>query len=113
MHLIFHHWYQNQEYVKDFINGFLERYGKVVDIIEFWNEPGGQSAFWYDHDNDHVLIEMLKTTHECVEAYNEKNGTDVKYVDTFEWIPRDPLHPLRDGHQTVAKNLVPLIKEFI
>lgn len=69
---------QNQEYVKDFIDGFLERYGKVVDIIEFWNEPGGQSAFWYDHDNDHVLIEMLKTTHECVEAYNQKNGTDVK-----------------------------------
>lgn len=50
---------------------------------------------------------------EAIRAYNEKNGCDVKYVDTFGWIPLEPLHPLRDGHQTVAKNLVPLIKEFI
>jgi hypothetical protein len=50
---------------------------------------------------------------EHVAAYNEKNGTDIKYVDTFGWIPRDPLHPLRDGHKIVSQNLVSIIKDYI
>lgn len=69
---------ENQEYVKEYINAYLERYGKITDVIEFWNEPGAASAFWYDHDNDDVLIKMLKTVHECVEKYNSENGTDIK-----------------------------------
>jgi len=69
---------QNQEYVAEYINAYLERYGKITDVIEFWNEPGSASAFWYDHDNDEVLIQMLKTTHDCVEKYNKENGTDIK-----------------------------------
>ena len=69
---------QNQEYVAEYINAYLERYGKITDVIEFWNGPGSASAFWYDHDNDAVLIQMLKTTHDCVEKYNKENGTDIK-----------------------------------
>lgn len=69
---------QNQEYVRDFFTAYLERYGAKTDIIEFWNEPGAASAFWYDHEHDDVLINMLKTVHECVSEYNLKNGADVK-----------------------------------
>ncbi|MBO7250581.1 MAG: hypothetical protein J6V42_04845 [Clostridia bacterium] len=50
---------------------------------------------------------------EAIKAYNEKNGTDVHYVDTFGWIPLEPLHPLRDGHEIVSSKLVPIFKELI
>ena len=48
-----------------------------------------------------------------IKEYNAKNGTDVKFIDTFGWIPKEPLHPLRDGHKTVAENLVPILKSLI
>ncbi len=69
---------QNQNYVRDFFNAYLERYGERTDIIEFWNEPGSSSAFWYDHDNDDVLILMLKTVSECVKNYNREHSADIK-----------------------------------
>lgn len=50
---------------------------------------------------------------EFVEVYNSEHRCDVKFIDTFGWIPKDPLHPLRDGHRTVSENLIPLLKNII
>jgi lysophospholipase L1-like esterase len=46
-----------------------------------------------------------------INKYNEKNETDIIYIDASSWIPYDPLHPLRDGHRIVAENLAPVLKE--
>lgn len=86
---------------------YLDQYTKLLDTV-IAHQPEAKiivvSAFcgaFHAELGDHV------------KAYNEKNGTDIKYVDTFGWIPLDPLHPLRDGHKTVSKNLASIIKEYI
>ena len=50
---------------------------------------------------------------EMIAAYNEKNGCTVHFVDTNGWIPVEPLHPLRDGHRTVAKNFTAALREIL
>ncbi len=52
------------------------------------------------------------TLREAVADYNRENGTDVHFVNGSEWIPPQPLHPLRDGHQTVAQKLTPILREL-
>ncbi|MBQ9806438.1 MAG: hypothetical protein IJW49_08050 [Clostridia bacterium] len=41
-----------------------------------------------------------------VKAYREKTGCDIHFINGGNWIPAEPLHPWRDGHKTVAENLV-------
>ena len=47
-----------------------------------------------------------------VKEFNEENGTDIKVVDTEGWLPKEPLHPLRDGHKIAAEKLTPILKEY-
>ena len=44
--------------------------------------------------------------------YNRAHGTSVVAVDGSGWIPPQPLHPTRGGHRTVAKNLIPILKDI-
>lgn len=49
----------------------------------------------------------------AIAEYNRQNGCRVRYIDTFGWIPPEPLHPLRDGHAEVARRLTPLLREIL
>lgn len=42
---------------------------------------------------------------ELVRTYREKTGADIHFINGGNWIPAEPLHPLRDGHRTVAEHL--------
>lgn len=48
---------------------------------------------------------------EMVTAFNREFNDDVFFIDSTGWIPKEPLHPLRDGHRTVAEHLIPILKE--
>ena len=49
-----------------------------------------------------------------VEAYKEKYGYEIVFIDTTGWLPADhPLHPTRWGHQTVADNLIPILRKYM
>ena len=48
-----------------------------------------------------------------VSEYNETSGDCIYYINTKGWIPEDPLHPTREGHRTIAKKLIPLLKDII
>lgn len=48
---------------------------------------------------------------EIVGTYNRETGDSVYCIDTTGWIPPEPLHPTREGHKTVARNLSEKIKE--
>lgn len=48
---------------------------------------------------------------EMVAEYNKKSGDDVLFIDSTGWIPRDPVHPPREGHQTVAEHLSEILKK--
>ncbi len=56
-----------------------------------------------------VLSAFCGAHHEAlgqmVDAYNAEKGSHVIFIDSFGWIPAEPLHPGRDGHKTVAEHL--------
>ena len=86
---------------------YLENYGQLLDVVRKINPTSkivSLSAFCGAFHEE--LGEFIK-------LYNEKNGCDVKYIDSFGWISPNPLHPLRDGHKTVADNLAPKIEEIL
>ena len=86
---------------------YLEKYEELLDVIRSMNPTSriiSFSAFCGAHHEE--LGRMI-------EVYNRKNGCKVHFIDSDGWIPKKPLHPLRDGHSTVAKNLIPILKEII
>lgn len=48
-----------------------------------------------------------------VEEYNRNRRDHIRYIDTSDWIPNEPLHPTRVGHKIVAQKLVEKLKEII
>lgn len=46
-----------------------------------------------------------------VDAFNREHGDDVFFIDTAGWIPPEPLHPTREGHRTVSRNLAAILRE--
>ena len=89
------------------VETYLSEYANLLDVIRARNPKSvivALSAFCGAH---HEALGGM------IGEYNQKNGCNVHFIDSFGWIPRDPLHPLRDGHRTVAGHLVPLIREIM
>ncbi len=55
---------------------------------------------------------MDATLPEFVERYNKENGENIYLILSTGWVPLDPLHPLREGHKTIAKNLTEEFKKL-
>jgi len=86
---------------------YLERYAALLDEIRAMNPSSkivSLSAFCGAHHE--ALGKMIA-------EYNEKNGCDVAFIDSTDWIPVEPLHPLRDGHQIIADHLAPILGKII
>lgn len=86
---------------------YTEKYGELLDLIRTMN-PNAKlialSAFCGGH---HEALEQY------IHAYNQKNGTDVAFIDSTGWVSPEPLHPYRDGHTTIADHLTPLLAKLI
>lgn len=52
------------------------------------------------------LAEEIKET---VDRFNSEKADSVFYISTVGWIEPEPLHPTREGHRTVSKNLAEAI----
>ena len=50
---------------------------------------------------------------EMIERYNTPENDNVFFINSKGWIPKEPIHPPRDGHKIVAKLLTDKIKEII
>ena len=86
---------------------YLEKYAELLDVVRAHNPAAtiiALSAFCGAHHAE--LGEMIV-------RYNEKNGCNVHFIDSNGWISPEPLHPFRDGHTTVANNLIPRLKAII
>jgi lysophospholipase L1-like esterase len=46
-----------------------------------------------------------------IREYNEKNGTDILFVDSTGWVPVEPLHPIRSDHKKISEHLAPILKK--
>lgn len=86
---------------------YTEQYGKLLDTVRSMHPHAkciALSAFCGGHH------EALR---DFIAEYNQKNHADVSFIDSFGWIPVEPLHPLRDGHKTVADHLTPLLEAIV
>ena len=54
---------------------------------------------------------LSKEVSEAVESHNKRTGDRVVYVDTTDWIPPRPLHPLREACVDIGKRLAKIIEE--
>lgn len=50
---------------------------------------------------------------EFVKAFNENNNSDILYIDSFGWVPKDPLHPLVAGHAKIADEVIKILSKLI
>lgn len=89
------------------VDEYVVKYGELLDVIREMNPNStivSLSAFcgaFYEELGEYIA------------KYNAEHGSDVKYISTNGWISPEPLHPLRDGHITIADNLVPLLKDIM
>lgn len=86
---------------------YVEKYAELLDVIRQRNPNAtviALSAFCGNHHEE--LGEMI-------EKYNQKNGCNVRFIDSFGWVPKEPLHPLRDGHRTISHHLVEEMKKIL
>lgn len=54
---------------------------------------------------------LAKEIAQTVQQYNTNEQDSVFFIDSTGWISSEPIHPDREGHKTVAKHLVQLLKE--
>lgn len=86
---------------------YITRYNELIDIIRERNPEAiivCLGAFCGAFDAE---------IGEFVEKYNASHDKKIHFVSTKGWIPLDPLHPLRDGHRTVAEHLIPLLRDIL
>ena len=89
------------------VETYLENYKELLDLIIKEN-PKSKII---------VLSAFCGAFHielgEFVEKYNKENDTNISYIDSFGWVPLEPLHPLRSGHRIIAEKLIPQMKKII
>ncbi len=89
------------------VEEYLPKYGALLDKIRELNPHSrliSLSAFCGAHHG-----ELGK----FIAEYNEKNGTDILFIDSNGWVPLEPLHPLRNGHREISRRLVPILKAWM
>ena len=86
---------------------YLEKYEELLDLIRKIN-PNAKvislSAFCGAHHE--ALGNMISD-------YNQKHACSVGFIDSNGWVPVEPLHPMRDGHQTITEHLTPILEKLI
>ena len=88
--------YSSEEYTDEYVNLI-----KVVREINPSAKIVVLSAFIGVYPNE------LKI---AVEKYNRENNENVYFIDSAGWVPREPLHPLRDSHKIIADKLTNELK---
>lgn len=52
-----------------------------------------------------------KELDDFVKRYNAANHTDIFYIDSSGWVEPKPVHPLVDGHRTIAENVIDILEK--
>ncbi len=48
-----------------------------------------------------------------VTAFNKKYNDNVYYINSYGWVPKDPVHPIRENHGVIAGRLAPILDKFL
>lgn len=98
-------------------------YKSGMEMQQRWYDPlVGKIAFMgFDAEKPGAQIFVLGTfcgwCHEeladLVDEYNMNKDSNVVYINTYGWIPAEPLHPGRDGHKIVAEKLIKFLSQYV
>ena len=86
---------------------YLPKYAELLDVIRARNPKAtviALSAFC-----GFAQVELG----EMIKQYNKEHGCNVRFINGGNWVPPDPLHPLRAGHRVIAENLIPILREIV
>lgn len=86
---------------------FALRYGELLDTV---HRHAPQAAIICLTPFYGVFQQEIRA---CVDACNAAHGHCAHYICTDGWVPKEPLHPLRSGHQIIADHLTPLLSQII
>lgn len=88
-------------------NVFTEGYVLLLDEVRKLN-PDAKIVLLTPFADVHTedVIEIAK-------KYNEDKNDNLTVINSAGWIPVDPLHPLRDGHITIAEHLAEELKKIL
>ena len=86
---------------------YIKGYERLLNIVRE-NNPNAKiislSAFCGAH---------AKALGELIKKYNKEKNEEVLFIDSTGWIPVEPAHPHRDGHELVASKLSEILKTVI
>ncbi len=89
------------------VTEYLKEYTNLLDLVISENPKSKVivlSAFCgFAHEELGVFVNW----------YNREYNAQVTYIDTYGWIPKEPLHPLRDGHRVIAEILTARLREIV
>ena len=84
---------------------YVAEYEKFLGIVREMN-PSAKivvlSAFLGRHPQELEAV---------VKKYNREKDDDVLFIDSAGWVPREPIHPTREGHRAIAEQLAKILKE--
>lgn len=86
---------------------YIKQYEKLLNVVRVRNPKSkifALSAF---------VGAFYRELEELITRYNAEHNDDIIFIDSHTWISPEPLHPLRDGHTEVARNLVPILKQYM
>lgn len=86
---------------------YIKGYEEFLDLVRKINPLAKivvLSAFYGVHNE--ALGKM-------VDEYNKSRNENVFYIDSAGWIPKEPLHPAREGHKVVAEKLTLELKKIL
>ncbi len=46
-----------------------------------------------------------------VARYNKEHDENILFIDATDWVPKEPVHPTREGHQIIARKLTDILTE--
>ena len=89
---------------------------KIINIVNFirgedWRENSEELHQTFINELELCWKYPMPHTFLMLYRFNNEHGTDVFYIDSSDWIPFEPLHPLRDGHKIIARHLTEILKE--
>lgn len=86
---------------------YIAEYRAFLDIVRERNPDAvivSLSAFYGVCEDE--LAKMIP-------EYNKEHGDNIIHISSAGWIPREPVHPLRDGHKIVAELLTKAIRKKV
>ena len=88
---------------EDYVRGYL----RLLDLIRSRNPQAriiALSAFCGNH---------AKGLGEAIANYNAEKNENICFIDSTGWVPKEPLHPLREGHKIIARHLTEALGRII